>query len=86
VAAPDFTTWRAWPGPVRPKPGLAQAQPSPVTAQSMLTIDRSTLTVDLDPHVSDSLCFGQSELDTCHCLEFPFSFSFPENHLIFRNS
>jgi hypothetical protein len=69
VAAPELATWRAQPSLVRPKSGPTQAQPSPVAAQLPLTSQR-------DPHVSDSLCFGQSELDTCHCPVFLFLFLF----------
>jgi hypothetical protein len=69
VAAPELATWRAQSGP-------AQAQPNPVTTRSTLIVDQSTLTVDLDPHVSDSLCSSQSELDMCHYLVFPLLFLF----------
>jgi hypothetical protein len=79
VAVPTLAMWQARPSLDRPIsiPGLAHRGP---------VVARSTLTVDLDPHVSDSLCFGQSELDTCHCMGFSVLFPFLEIHLIFRNS
>jgi hypothetical protein len=48
VAAPQLATWRA------------KAQPKfiptgPVWTRPVLTIDRSTMTVDLAPHVSDTV-------------------------------